>query len=146
LNNFSTVEGVFHKLNQLAQYEKQAEVSKLINKGMGAKAVALVGSLVVSYAILGVASPKLQHWVASNFSGEKLPERLKPNMDKEAIRNEIVAEAIKKKLVEQQPNTPIPLQVPSLLRLGKIPFSLRNGQTPVLSAKARNGKPFTAKA
>lgn len=128
LDNFKTVEGVFHKLNQLAQYEDQAQVTKIINKGMGAKAFALVGSLVVSYAILGVASPKLQHWVASNFSGEAIPERLKPNVDKEAIKNEIVAEAIKKKLQEKQPNEPVPNQLPSLLRLGKIPLYHRNSQ------------------
>ena len=128
LDNFKTVEGVFHKLNQLAQYEDQAQVTKIINKGMGAKAFALVGSLVVSYAILGVASPKLQHWVAGNFSGEAIPERLKPNVDKEAIKNEIVAEAIKKKLQEKQPNEPVPNQLPSLLRLGKIPLYHRNSQ------------------
>jgi hypothetical protein len=128
LDNFKTVEGVFHKLNQLAQYEDQAQVTKIINKGMGAKAFALVGSLVVSYAILGVASPKLQHWAASHFSGEAIPERLKPNVDKEAIKNEIVAEAIKKKLQEKQPNEPVPNQLPSLLRLGKIPLYPRNGK------------------
>jgi hypothetical protein len=115
LDNFETVEGVLHKLNQLAQYEDQAEVANIMNKGMGAKALALGASLVISYAILGVVSPKLQSWVASQFSGETLPDRLKHTVDTEAIKNEIVAEAIKKQLQADNLKSSISSSMPSLM-------------------------------
>ena len=119
LDNFTTVEGVFHKLHQLAQHEEQATVTSILDKGILAKGGALAGSLLISYAILGVASPKLQHYIAGKFSGEALPDRLNCQVNNDSIRDEIVAKAIKKKLnLQPSFNAEALTQLPAL-KLGQ---------------------------
>jgi hypothetical protein len=74
---------------------------------------------LISYVILGVASPKLQHYIAGKFSGEAIPDRLNCQVNNDSIRDEIVAKAIKKKLnLQPSLNAEALTQLPAL-KLGQ---------------------------